>query len=233
MITIEQLQEKLGGNLWIKGEMKRIYLDRGYNTKKMTTKTYVYEKSDGNFGVSCYIDCPSQDFNWIKSQQQQVIEGVESDIEDALSDTIFIMTNNESVPVKYNGESVALNYAENFLNEKNAIKELDNCSSYQKYITMPRDEFEKEVERLDAIDREERSKILSTQPIPQNNEASSTTHSEELATYKVGDRVKHGKFGEGEIMADNGKIIEVKFSEGVKQLMKKFTILKLVDNATN
>ena len=80
-LTIEQLAEQLGGKLWIKGDMKRIYLDRGYNTKKMSTKTYVYQREDGTFGVSCYIDCPSQAYNWIKSQQDKVIEGVESRIE--------------------------------------------------------------------------------------------------------------------------------------------------------
>lgn len=83
-ISLEQLAEKLGGKLWIKGELKRIYLDRGYNTKKMSTKTYIYQREDGSFGVSCYIDCPSQDYNWIKSQQQQVIDGVMEDIEAAL-----------------------------------------------------------------------------------------------------------------------------------------------------
>lgn len=83
-ITIEQLAEKLDGKLWIKGDMKRIYLERGYNTKKMTTKTYVFQREDGTFGVSCYIDCPSQPFQWIKSQQQEVVEGVEASIERAI-----------------------------------------------------------------------------------------------------------------------------------------------------
>lgn len=83
-ITLEQLAEKLGGKLWIKGDMKRIYLDRGYNTKKMTTKTYVFQKEDSSFGVSCFIDCPSQPFAWIKSQQEELINGVMEDIEAAI-----------------------------------------------------------------------------------------------------------------------------------------------------
>jgi len=85
-ITLEQLAEKLKGKLWIKGDMKRVYLDRGYNTKKMSTKTYVFEK-DGQFIVSCYIECPSQDWNWIKSQQQEVVASVEAEIEEAINPT--------------------------------------------------------------------------------------------------------------------------------------------------
>lgn len=84
-ISIEKLAEKLNGKLWIKGDMKRIYLDEGYNTKKMTTKTYVYQREDGTFGVSCYIDCPSQPMAWIKSQQEEVIEYVENRIDNILS----------------------------------------------------------------------------------------------------------------------------------------------------
>jgi len=83
-LTIEQLAEALKGKLWVKGDLKRIYLDKGYNTKKMSTKTYVYQREDGTFGVSCYIDCPSQPWNWIKSQQDEIIERVEESIEAAI-----------------------------------------------------------------------------------------------------------------------------------------------------
>lgn len=82
-LTIEQLAEKLGGKLWIKGDLKRIYLDRGYNTKKMSTKTYVYQREDGTFGVKCSIDCPSQAFQWIESQENEVVESVKLSIERA------------------------------------------------------------------------------------------------------------------------------------------------------
>ena len=82
-ITFEQLAEKLNGKIWTKGDLKRIYLDRGYNTKKMSTKTYV-EEVDGEFVVKCFIDCPSQAWNWIKSQQEEVIESVEKNIEEII-----------------------------------------------------------------------------------------------------------------------------------------------------
>lgn len=67
-ISIEQLAEKLNGKLWVKGELKRIYLDEGWNTKKISTKTYVWQDEEGNFKVSCHVDCPSQPWQWHKSQ---------------------------------------------------------------------------------------------------------------------------------------------------------------------
>ena len=81
-ITLESLAQALNGKLWIKGDMKRIYLDRGYNTKKMSTKTYVYQREDGTFGISCYIDCPSQSFAWIKSQQEEIIDLIIAEIKE-------------------------------------------------------------------------------------------------------------------------------------------------------
>lgn len=86
-LTLEIIAEKLGGKVWEKGNLKRVYLDRGYNTKKMSTKTYVYQREDSSFGVSCYIDCPSQPFEWIKSQQEEVVEGVMQDINEILNPT--------------------------------------------------------------------------------------------------------------------------------------------------
>lgn len=80
-ISIEELSKRINGKLWIKGDMKRIYIDAGYNTKKMSTKAYIYQREDGSFGVSCYIECPSQPMAWIKSQQKEVIEGINRDIE--------------------------------------------------------------------------------------------------------------------------------------------------------
>lgn len=85
-ISIEVLAEKLGGNLWTKGEIKRIYLDRGHNTKKMETKTYVYQREDGTYAVKCNIDCPSQNGGWIISQQEQVITSVGNDIAEIIEE---------------------------------------------------------------------------------------------------------------------------------------------------
>jgi hypothetical protein len=85
-ISIEILAEKLGGNLWVKGDMKRIYLDEGYNTKKMSTKTYVWQKQDGTYGVKCAIDCPGQAANWIDSQEQSIIDSVTERINEIIEE---------------------------------------------------------------------------------------------------------------------------------------------------
>lgn len=80
--TIEQLAERFNQTVWVKGDLKRIYLnDEGYNTKKMSTKTFIFEK-DGEFIVSCRIECPSQPYQWIQSQEEEVKESVYSKIED-------------------------------------------------------------------------------------------------------------------------------------------------------
>lgn len=83
-ITLQQLADMIGGNYWAKNSMERVYVDAGYNTKKMSTKTYVYLNGDGTFGVSCYIECPSQPMAWIKAQQEEVIQTVKENIERAI-----------------------------------------------------------------------------------------------------------------------------------------------------
>lgn len=127
-ITIEQLGEKLGGKLWIKGDMKRIYLDRGYNTKKMSTKTYVFHRENGTFGVSCYIECPSQDFNWIKSQQEEVINNVLEDIEETLlSFKIENELNNSNIEKVHINED-NIERIKDFINNNPKYKMLDAFS---------------------------------------------------------------------------------------------------------
>lgn len=84
-VTLEQLAERFNTTVWSKGDLKRIYLnDAGYNTKKMTTKTFIYEQ-DGEFKVSCRIECPSQPYQWIKSQEEEIKETIYGKIEDYIS----------------------------------------------------------------------------------------------------------------------------------------------------
>ena len=104
-VTLEELAEKLNGNLWVKGDMKRIYLDKGHNTKKMSTKTFVWQDENGNFKVSCRIECPSQSYQWIKSQENEVKELVHSQIdeivEEITSDHVYVLTNNSGDFIDY------------------------------------------------------------------------------------------------------------------------------------
>lgn len=74
------LAEKIGGKFWEKHGKTRIYLDRGFNTQKMRTSTYI-EIEDNELNIKCFIDCESQPYNWIKSQQNKIISEVEKELE--------------------------------------------------------------------------------------------------------------------------------------------------------
>jgi hypothetical protein len=83
-LTIEQLAKEFGQTVWVKGDLKRIYLNEGYNTRKMTTKTFIYEK-DGEFFVKCTIDCPAQNEQWIEKQEELIKEKVYAEIKSFLN----------------------------------------------------------------------------------------------------------------------------------------------------
>ena len=40
-LSIYELAERLGYKVWEKGNLKRIYVNAGYNTKKMSTNTFI------------------------------------------------------------------------------------------------------------------------------------------------------------------------------------------------
>jgi len=91
--SIYELAEKLNAKVWEKGDLKRIYLnDEGYNTKKMSTKAYIFQNESGEFKVSVRIECYSQSINWITSQEEEVKKSIEKKIEKALADTYYIPT---------------------------------------------------------------------------------------------------------------------------------------------
>jgi len=87
--NIYELAEKLGCKVWEKNGLKRIYVNEGYNTRKMSTTTFVWQNESGEFKVSCHIICPSQPWNWIQSQKEMVISHVEEKIGRALADTFY------------------------------------------------------------------------------------------------------------------------------------------------
>jgi hypothetical protein len=126
-LTLQQIAEELDGNFWEAGNKKRVYLSKGYNTKKMTTKTYIYEKEDGTFGISVYIDCPSQDYNWIKSQKEKIEKEVEQELGLLVQEEVFVIKSNDNY-IDCIGDEDTLEEAEKFINEKFAnefIKEYD------------------------------------------------------------------------------------------------------------
>lgn len=248
-VTIEQLAEKLNGKLWIKGDMKRLYLDEGHNTKKMSTKTYVYEREDGTFGVSCYVECANQPRQWCKSQEDEIIENVKTKIDCALSDTVYIMTNKEGQPIDWRSEVVTLNWATYTLTEAEAEKELDNCYYFDKYITMPRAEFEAEVDRLEELERPEREriqaerraqaaaeeaaraeKIALSKSVQKITNQVKETKPEQKNVPSEGKQVKHNRFGVGTVLSEDNRVIEVYFGEmhGVKKLAKEYANLEVL-----
>jgi hypothetical protein len=152
--NIYKLAEKLNAKVWEKGDMKRIYLnDEGYNTKKMSSKTFIWQDEDGEFKVSCRIDCPSQGWNWIKSQQEEVIEHVERKIREALADTYYMPVHKESGKAFDEGCMVTreefMLHPDTYLSEEDAIKSIkDNEENVDDFdiVAISREDAEKESE---------------------------------------------------------------------------------------
>jgi hypothetical protein len=85
-VSLSELAEAMGRSVWEKGNLRRIYLnDAGYNTKKMSTKAFIWQDENGDFKVSVRIECDSQPFQWIKSQEEEVRESILNSIEIALN----------------------------------------------------------------------------------------------------------------------------------------------------
>lgn len=219
-VTIEQLAERFGTTVWSKGDLKRIYLnDEGYNTKKMSTKTFIFEK-DGEFIVSCRIECPSQAYQWIQSQEEEVKQSIYSRIENALSETAYILVDNNGKMVNWKKEEVALNDATSFFTESEAIAEIDNCGYFSSFITMPRDEFEKEVEKLNEIYRKERDakkaeELKNLEPTNKNY----------IKTFEVGEDLNHATWGTVIVVSEDENTVTVDKQGEHKKLLKKFAPL--------
>jgi len=95
-ITLEDLQKTLGGRIWEKTDKKRLYLDEGYNTKKMKTTVYVYEGSKAMFHVSVYISCSSQPWSWIESQKDELESSIKKRIRDVTMENVYVIINSDN-----------------------------------------------------------------------------------------------------------------------------------------
>lgn len=72
-LSINEIAEKIGKSVWVKGDVQRIYLnDIGFNTKKMKTTAYIY-LVEGEVLVSAFVDCWNQPINW-KIQQAEIVK---------------------------------------------------------------------------------------------------------------------------------------------------------------
>jgi len=150
-IIIEQLAEQLGSTVWSKGDLKRIYLNSaGWNTKKMSTKTFIFQEENGNFKVSCRIECPSKGDSWISSQEQQVKESIYEKINSIISDEVFVVYDlDDNLPINEIG------YSDIFYSmpaaEERARKDWKGCN--YEIRTYNKDEFSSEVERLNMAEQ--------------------------------------------------------------------------------
>lgn len=153
--SIYELAERLNCKVWEKDNLRRIYISAGYNTRKMRTTTFIWQDENGEFRVSCYIDCPSQPWNWIKSQQEEVVRKVEDKIRYALADTYYIPVRKvDGMVFDYGSISSRerfMLYPDRYISKEDAIKDMDNYyesgnpEEYE-FIAVSREDAEKESE---------------------------------------------------------------------------------------
>lgn len=216
---LQQLAEKLGGNYWEKGSLKRIYIDRGYNTKKMSTKTFIWQDENGDLKVSCRIECSSQPYEWIKSQEDEVKNSVYDEIDRAMATEVFVIVDESSKDASVNKHYPL------FYSKDSAEKEI--VGSGQFILTFERAWFESEVERLEEL---ESAVIVKEHPAPFNPQPAAIKNSEKI-TYGVGTKIKHPRFATGTVTAEGEDKIEILFDDaniGSKKLLKKFISLEII-----
>lgn len=144
IITLQELATKLNGKFWSKEGKERVYLERGYNTKKMSTSTYVEQSENGLFIVKCFVKCDNQDYNWCKSQSDIVIESVEREIEKAATENttkkMFAIFNTETNlyvnECKFERELSELDEDDVYTNSKKAQNFIDDELFDNNYIVV-------------------------------------------------------------------------------------------------
>lgn len=230
-ISIEKLSEKLNGSLWTKGDFKRIYLnDEGYNTKKMSTKTFVYEQ-DGEFKVSCHIDCPSQASQWIASQEKEVKDSVYSRIERIIEEetaeyVYAVVKNNEYYYDIENTFGLYLwqvdDYSKIYSREK-ADKVAEAVGG--EVIQYSKEEFQAMIDKAESV----RAALQLEKQVNQIEEEQKEKGIEPvdyLKDYSIGANYKHAKFGIGILISEDKNTVVIKFEVGEKHLLKQFAKLE-------
>lgn len=154
--TLKQIAQKLqNSNYWEKGNLKRVYLDRGHNTKKMTTKTFIWQDENGEFKVSCRIECSSQPYEWISSQENDIKKNVNKEIEDALAtDYHFAKKKGTELYFQYGKlvDYTEVIQGELYPTEGRLLAEMDNCTETPQeyeFIAISRENIEQEKKELE------------------------------------------------------------------------------------
>lgn len=217
ILSIDQLAEKLNGNLWTKGELKRIYLDEGHNTKKMSTKTFVWQDESGEYHVSCKVECPSQPWQWCKSQEDEIKTSVARKIENIIAQAQLTL-----VDYKILTEKPGIMVYVRFANEQPVWYTEENFEA--KYGCYPEDLFA----NLPTV-------VIPALPtaVPvESNFIPKPIENTATPTYGVGAKVKHNGFGIGVVKAESDKFIEVDFEAvGIKKMILQFVKLEIVTDA--
>ena len=229
-VTVEQLAERLEGKVWTKNGMTRIYLERGYNTKKMTTKTYVFLREDGSWGVSCYIDCPSQPYQWIKSQTEEVVSSVERELDLVVNDATGDYVGEDGKATELNNlysndyyltEAAAQKFISQELKEGYSVREIDRI------------EFETKVAELDAI-REANRPVVEPKVIVPVVADPPPIKNTETPKYGVGSKVQHKTFGNGIVISEGDKLMEIDFVKvGIKKFIPAYAPLTKIHSNGN
>lgn len=84
-LSIYELAEKMEGKIWEKYGKTRVYVDYGYNTRKMKTTAYIFQNESGEFIPVVYVDCPSQHYNWINNEKIRVQEALQEKINEIIN----------------------------------------------------------------------------------------------------------------------------------------------------
>jgi len=215
--SIEFLAEKLNGKLWVKGDLKRIYLDEGHNTKKMSTKTYAYQHEDGSFGVSCHIDCPSQAWQWVKSQEDEIKTRVAQDIEHVIAIAQLTL-----VEVKVLEEKPGVMVC---------VRKNDGVPSwyteeifYEEFGKYPEDVF-------DGVPSIQPAPAIAHPPAPTTPAAPAAPAPTTDTEFALGGRVKHPRFGVGTVVAERDAVIEINFNGETKRMLKDYVKLEILSDA--
>jgi rhodanese-related sulfurtransferase len=74
---LERIAKALGGRVW---QERRVYLDRGFKTKKMEQTCFVYIDDAGEAQVSVFTRCANQPTSWCTSQSEQLADTIRSEI---------------------------------------------------------------------------------------------------------------------------------------------------------
>jgi hypothetical protein len=230
-VTIEQLAEYLGKTVWTKGDLKRIYMnDSGWNTKKMSTKTFIFQAENGDFKVSCKVECPSQPWQWCKSQEDEVKESMYKKIDNALE--IMNLTLVDYKVLEETPEVMV--YVRQGSQEPSWFTE---DIFYEKFGKYPEDIFP-ELPTITVASAKEEEPLPIFQTMESNYDMPVEVSAIKMKgkrkhksayiveTYGIGTKVRHIRFGDGEVIFENDEKIEIKFSEGVKNLAKKFAKLE-------